>query len=459
LPELNPPAPTPLTIHNLQALYQQRQLTPLQLMERLLPRLQAQEDNPIWISRYSNAELLAAARALQQRPDRDQLPLYGIPFAVKDNIDVAGLPTTAACPALHYVPAASSPVVEALLQAGALLIGKTNMDQLATGLVGTRSPYGICCNRFHPDYIAGGSSSGSGLAVGLGLVAFALGTDTAGSGRVPAALNNIVGYKPTRGIFSTRGLVPACRHLDCLSIFANRTADIATLLPFCSEFDAQDDYARPFAPPSTPVKPLANCHIGVLADPQQEFFGDDDARHCYRASLQKLQRTGARLEPFDFTPFRDAATLLYEGAFLAERSAGLQHFPAVQDTDLLPVIRELMIRGRNYSAVDLFHHQHRLQHLRAQIAPLWRQFDALFLPTHGPVYRLDEIQDNPLQLNRNLGYYTNFVNLLDLSTLALPAGMRACGIPFGITLVAPAFQDLSLLAWARTWESLQIAQG
>jgi allophanate hydrolase len=442
-----------LMIADLRTAYEQGSLSPTLLVETLIKRMNTDRDNPVWIKRVADNELRQAARVLEARNDRHKLPLYGVPFAVKDNIDVAGMPTTAACPALEYLPVSSSPLVSLLLDAGAMLIGKTNMDQLATGLVGTRSPYGECRNAFNPDYISGGSSSGSALAVALGHVSFALGTDTAGSGRVPAALNHLIGYKPSRGLLSTRGLVPACRHLDCVSLFVRRVADLDSLLPLCIAFDAEDPYARRMPPPRYAARPLSASRFGILAEAQREFFGDEDAAACYDRALSRLSALGASLQVFDFTPFEEAAQLLYEGAFLAERSAALEHYPAVGDRDLLPVIQRLLEKGRGFSARQLFADQQRLQALRARIAPLWKTLDSLFLPTIGPAYLRSEVRESPLTLNRNLGHYTNFVNLLDMSAMAVPAGVRRSGIPFGVQFVAPAFSDCQLLDWAREWEA------
>jgi len=371
--------------------------------------------------------------------------LSGLTFAVKDNIDVAGVPTTAGCPGFAYTPSESAVVVQRLNSAGAVAVGKTNMDQFATGLVGTRSPYGACRCVFDERYISGGSSSGSAVAVALGLVDFALGTDTAGSGRVPAACNNIIGLKPTRGLLSTRGVVPACRSLDCVSIFA-RTLDMAKrVFDVVRGFDAQDPYARESAVAGVPIK-----RFGVLAPAQREFFGDEEAAALYELALQRFEpRTD-----IDFTPLHLAAQLLYSGPWVAERLAAIEPFFDQHADAMDPVVREVIGGAKQYSAVDAFKAQYDLQRLKRQTDELWQMVDALVLPTTPTIYSLAQVAADPFRLNTNLGYYTNFVNLLDMSALAVPAGFRANGLPFGISLVGPAFADTLLLEQAERYLTL-----
>jgi len=369
-----------------------------------------------------------ASPAPSRNPDG---PLAGLRFAVKDNIDVAGMPTTAGCPSYAYTPADSAPVVEALLDAGAVCVGKTNLDQFATGLVGTRSPYGPCRNPHNPDYISGGSSSGSAVAVATGETDFALGTDTAGSGRVPAAFNGLIGFKPTKGLLSTQGVVPACASLDCVSIFS-KTVDLARRV------------FRACAPPASASFPGGPWRIGV-ADPASLFFDNDaSAQAAYAAALAQWQARGHTLVFIDPAPFLATARLLYEGPFLAERYAAVGAFLDTEPADADPTVSAIIRSGANHSAHALFSAMDRLRELQAQAAELWQQMDLLMLPTAPTCYTIEAVQADPVRLNSNLGTYTNFVNLLDLCAIAVPSGALASGIPTGVTLLAPAFQDEAL---------------
>jgi allophanate hydrolase len=421
-------------------------LTPSALVERLEPALARSDDDAIWITRLGSAQLRAMAAELETRAARDgmaALPLFGVPFAVKDNIDVAGLPTTAACPDFAYTPDRSASVVEKLRRAGALLIGKTNLDQFATGLVGTRSPYGVPRNPFDPDYIPGGSSSGSAVAVARGLVTFSLGTDTAGSGRVPAAFNNIVGLKPTRGLISTAGVVPACRSLDCVSVLALTVEDAIEVLAQAGGPDAADPFSRRAPPgfaPALVAAPPAFA-FGVPRMEQRRFFGDDDARDLFSTAVARMAAMGGRAVDVDYQPFAETAALLYDGPWVAERAAALGDFLVRSPQALHPVTRQIVAGAGRFTAVDAFNGRYRLEALRAATEPLWATIDCLLLPTAGTIYRLDEIEREPIALNSNLGYYTNFVNLLDLAAIALPNGFDRHGLPAGITLVAPAWHD------------------
>jgi allophanate hydrolase len=377
------------------------------------------------------------------------LPLYGVPFAVKDNIDVEGRPTTAACPAFAYTASDSATVVRKLCNAGAILVGKTNLDQFATGLVGTRSPYGACRNPFDARYISGGSSSGSAVAVAAGLVSFALGTDTAGSGRVPAAFNNIVGWKPTRGRVSTAGFVPACRSLDCPSVFALTCDDAATVARVASGFDAADPYSRPpeefaAAAPEFPGK----FRFGIPADNQLEFFGNGAGPVLFRQAAQRMEELGGVAVSIDYAPFLAAAKLLYEGPWIAERLAAIRGFHAAHADAILPVTRSIIGGAARTSAVEAFEGQYELRRISRLAQEQWRRMDVLLLPTAGRIYTIDDVQREPLQLNRNLGYYTNFVNLLDLAAVAVPNGFEPGGLPNGVTLIGPMGTDDALLKLA-----------
>jgi allophanate hydrolase len=420
-------------------------LTPTQLARDVLAAAAGGDRHHTWIHRLTDEDVLAQARRVENMPAARELPLYGVPFAVKDNIDVAGQPTTAACPAFKYTAGATATAVQRLLDAGAILIGKTNLDQFATGLVGTRSPYGAGKNAFDSRYISGGSSSGSALAVALNLVSFSLGTDTAGSGRVPAGFNNIIGLKPTRGAISTAGVVPACRTLDCVSIFALTAGDAWDVFQIARGYDAADAYSR-HAQPSRhmPVTPL---RCGVPRASQLEFCGDAEAAAVFGRAVAFAQQCGAEIVEIDFAPFRDAAALLYQGPWIAERLAGIKEFFAAHPQELHPVTREITAGGARYSAVDAFEAAYRLQELKQRAAAEFDAIDVMLVPTAPTLYTIAEVEADPVRLNSNLGAYTNFVNLLDLAAIAVPAGMRKDGLPSGITLIAPACSEPLLCAF------------
>ncbi len=420
-------------------------LDPLDLVREVHARIKAQSDNPVWIHVLSMAELAPLLARLKE-PDAQHLPLFGIPFAIKDNIDLAGVPTTAACPAFEYVPETSAFVVDQLIAAGAIPIGKTNLDQFATGLVGTRSPYGAVRNAFDERYISGGSSAGSAVAVALGQVSFALGTDTAGSGRVPAAFNNLVGYKPTRGLLSATGVVPACRTLDAVSVFALTVLDAETVMQQAVAYDAADCYARvPVASMlSTPVK-----RIGVPTAPDLEFFGDDEYQQLFAAAVRLAGNTGFELVEVDISPLLAAARLLYEGAWVAERRLAVGELMNQVPDVLRPEIRAILEPADSISALDYFKGAYALAAHRRFADALFRDVDAVLVPTTPTHFTLAEIEADPLVRNARLGHYTNFMNLLDLCGVALPAGFTNVGLPFGVTLIGDAMSDARLLAAAR----------
>ncbi len=430
-----------LNITSLLEGYRSGEMTPSAMLRSIAPSLD--QDPAVWIHRFSGDTLDERARELEARGP-EGLPLYGIPFAVKDNIDVFGLPTTAACPAFSYLPEADAYVVRRLLDAGAICIGKTNLDQFATGLVGVRSPYGVPKNAINAAYIPGGSSAGSAVAVASGLVSFALGTDTAGSGRVPAAFNNIVGCKPTRGLLSTSGVVPACRSLDCVSIFATSATDAHAVLRVTADFDANDAYGR--RNPRPPQRQISR--IGIPQPAQLEFFGNSGYSQCWDRAVASLSERGFEIIMIDFSPFRNAAKLLYEGPWVAERYLATRKLFDSNPDAFHPVTRAIIAGGKNGTAAEAFEAQYRLAALRRQTEMLWDAVDALCTPTAGTIYRVDEVEADPIQLNSNLGHYTNFMNLLDLCGLAVPAGFDLQGLPFGISYAAPPFQDEALLALA-----------
>ncbi len=434
-----------LDIQALLAGYRSGEFTPKEVMEEVLARQDGGTDNPIWITLLSREQIMAYVEALEDVPP-ESLPLYGIPFAIKDNIDLAGVPTTAACPEYAYTPEESAHVVRRLIEAGAIPVGKTNLDQFATGLVGVRSPYGACQNSFNPDYISGGSSAGSSVAVATGLVSFSLGTDTAGSGRVPAAFNNLVGLKPTRGILSTQGVVPACRTLDVVSIFALNSLDAESVFQVAADFDRADAYARPMqAPLLGHGIPGAGFRFGVPREDQLTFFDDVESHALFTASVAKLEAMGGEVVEIDFAPFLEAARLLYEGPWVSERYVAAEDLITTKPEALLEVTRSIIGGGASPSAASAFKAQYRLMELKRASEAVWDEVGFILTPTAGTIYRIDEVEADPIQLNSNLGYYTNFMNLLDLSALAVPAGFRDDGLPNGVTLFAPAFYDRELL--------------
>jgi allophanate hydrolase len=367
-------------------------------------------------------------------------PLSGLRFAVKDNIDVQGMPTTAACPAFAFTPTAHAKVVQRLLDAGACLVGKTNLDQFACGLNGTRSPYGAVPNAFNPDYVSGGSSSGSAYVTATGQVDFALGTDTAGSGRVPAGLNNLVGLKPTKGLISTQGVLPAAQSVDCVSIFAADVGLAARVLQVAMGYDAADPYSRALTLADMALP--AAFRFGVPSS--LEFCGDVAAEAAFADAITRMQALGGTAVTIDFTPFADAASLLYESALVAERYAAIRTFFDANEDEVVEPVRSIIARGRDYSAADLYEAQTKLRAFGQQAATLWQGMDVLLVPTAPTQYTIAAMHADPVALNRNLGAYTNFVNLLDYAALSVPSSMRSDGLPFGITLIGPCASDWQL---------------
>ncbi|WP_144630949.1 allophanate hydrolase [Bordetella genomosp. 13] len=420
----------------------------------LAPYLELDAHDNAWIARLDRARLDAQLRELAQRlasagGDLASLPLYGVPFAIKDNIDAAGWPTTAGCPAFAHDPVGDATVVARLRAAGAILVGKTNLDQFATGLVGTRSPYGAVANSFDPAYVSGGSSSGSASVVARGLAVFSLGTDTAGSGRVPAGFNNLVGLKPTRGWLSTAGVVPACRTLDCVSVFALTVDDASRVAEIAGGFDASDPYSRerPASASPWPGKPR-------LAIPAQlEFHGDEQARLAFEQSVRQLRELGADVHEIDFTPFVELAGLLYQGPWVAERFCAVEGLWREQPDAIHPVVRGIVEQASRYTAADTFRAEYRRADLARAIHGALAGFDALVVPTSPSIYTIEQLQADPVTLNSRLGHYTNFANLADLSALAVPAGLREDGLPVGITLIGMAWQDAALAEFGRVWQA------
>ena len=410
-------------------------------------------DNPVWISKADEAALDAQlddlrARLAQVGGDPSRLPLFGVPFAVKDNIDAAGFETTAGCPAFAYAPERDATVVGRLRAAGAILLGKTNLDQFATGLNGTRSPYGPVRNAIDERYVSGGSSSGSAVAVARGDVMFALGTDTAGSGRVPATLNGLVGVKPTRGLLSTTGVVPACRSLDCVSIFARDLGGAARVLEVARGFDASDPWSREAARDALGDAGWSAPATSLAVPARPEFFGDDLQRAAWEATLERLRAAGVELVEVDTAPLAEIAAMLYGGPWVAERDAAIGDFARAHPDAVHPVVGAI-VTGRSGSARDAFEAQYRMAALRRRVEHAWRSHAALLLPGVPTTYTIERMLADPVELNSRLGVYTNFANLLDLAGLNVPAGRRGDGLPFGVSLVGAGFSDDRLLGLAR----------
>jgi len=435
--------PAILDIASLEAGYRSGAFTPLDVAREILARIAARSDRAAWISRRPDAEILEEARAMTERGPSGAL--WGIPFAVKDNIDAAGLETTAACPSFAYRPEQDAVAVARLKAEGALLIGKTNLDQFATGLNGTRSPYGAPRCVFDDAYVSGGSSSGSAVAVAVGQVAFALGTDTAGSGRVPAAFNNIVGVKPTRGLVSTSGVVPACRSLDCVTAFAATVGDADRVRRVMQGEDRDDAYSRRM---EARALPLTRFRFGVLAEADREFFDDRETAALYDAAIARLASLGGEAVFIDYAPFRDCASLLYGGPWVAERLAAIEAFVCRHAEEMDPIVRAIIAGARGMTAVEAFRGAYALERSRKAAACEWDKMDVLLLPTAPTIYRVAEMMREPLARNADLGRYTNFVNLLDCCAVAVPAGFRPDGLPAGVTLIAPAFADDALAVLA-----------
>lgn len=436
------------TLAQWRAAYCDQGYSPQELLSPLLATLST--NDPAWLYLIDEAALTERLESLEAQRlasgSLDGLPLYGVPFAIKDNIDAAGMPTTCACPAFSRVPERSATVVERLEAAGAVLIGKTNLDQFATGLVGTRSPHGAVPNTFNAEFVSGGSSSGSASVVARGLVPFALGTDTAGSGRVPAGFNNIVGLKPSRGWLSTSGLVPACRTLDCISVFALTVGDAETVATIAGGYDAADPYSRR-NPCTAPVSVGTRPKLAVPDEP--EFFGDVQNQAVYEQALAKLRQGGAEIVPIDFAPFAELAELLYYGPWVAERTLAVE---GVEPEQINPVVRGIVQSGHDYTACDAFRAEYRRAELARTINDLLDGFDALVVPTSPTLRTLAEMDVEPVRYNSQFGTYTNFTNLADLCALAVPAGFRSDGLPAGITFIAPAWHDRALSALGQRWQ-------
>lgn len=416
--------------------------TPSGLIEELYQKIEAWNDPAIFIHLPEKQTLLDIAAAVEAMPN--SLPLWGVPFVIKDNIDVALWPTTAACPEFSYIPETDAHAVKLLREAGAIPIAKANLDQFATGLVGTRSPYGVARNAIAPEFLPGGSSSGSASSVAAGLCVFSLGTDTAGSGRVPASFQELIGWKPTRGLLSSRGVVPACRSLDCISVFANTAADALTI----SEVVGRYDEADPFSSKVVPTGNLGQSfRFGVPRE--LDFAGDPDTPGLFAAAVKHMESIGGIAVEIDLTPFTEAAKLLYEGPWVAERWVAVGDFVEASPDSVFPVTRKILEGSKGWDAAAAFKAQYQLRAFARQAEAVWKTIDVLLLPTTPRLYTVEENLAEPYGTNATLGRYTNFMNLLDLAAVAVPAGRARNGrAPWGVTIAAPAGRDASLLALA-----------
>lgn len=438
-----------LKLESLSSAYQSGETTPRGLITQL--REQAIALNPeftMFIHILSEQELEPYFAALELR-QVSELPLYGVPFAIKDNIDLAGIPTTAACPDFSYIPQQSATVVAQLIALGAIPLGKTNLDQFATGLNGTRSPYGSCRNSVHADYPSGGSSAGSALAVALGVASFALGTDTAGSGRVPAALNNLVGIKATKGLISTAGVVPACRTLDCTTFLTATAAEASQLLALTAKKDRHDEYSRvnpSWNGASAFGTPTKGFRFGIPAQP--EFLGCIESAELFAATIENLKSLGGIAVEIDFTPFLDAAKLLYEGPWVAERYSVVQELIEQKPEAVLPVIHAVLQKTAENNAVDTFRAFYQLQKLKVKCDAILADLECILTPAYPRPVTLQELREEPVVKNSELGFYTNFMNLLDYSAVAVPAAFMENGLPWGVTLFGRPFTDQYLLGLA-----------
>lgn len=432
------------------AAHRQGVIAPTDTIRQCYERIRSIDDPGIFISLRDEAAVFAETQSLSV--GRTRGPLFGLPVAVKDNIDVAGLPTTAACPAFAYSATHDAMAVARLRAAGAIVIGKTNLDQFATGLVGTRTPYPVPRNPLRSDLIPGGSSSGSAVAVARGIVPIALGTDTAGSGRVPAMFNNVVGLKPSPGMVSARGVVPACRSLDCVTIFALTVEDAWIALTVVAGYDEADPYSR--AVPIGTIRSEAKAaKLGVPRKRQREFFSDARAAADYDQALARLNRLGCTIAEIDMTPFYDTARLLYEGPWLAERYIAARRVIENDPAALHPITRQIIAKGAALTATEAFEAFYRLEELRKIAANTFADVDGLALPTAPTVYTCEQVLADPINLNSRLGTYTNFVNLLGLCGVAVPAALHADGTPFGITLLAPAGADAVVASIAQRFQA------
>jgi allophanate hydrolase len=423
--------------------------SPVAVIDEAQRRLVAAGDPGIFLDLVPWADLEAAASALPSF-DPERFPLWGLPVAIKDNIALAGRPMTAACPAFAHVPEADAVAVTRLRAAGAIVLGKTNLDQFATGLVGVRTPYPVPRNPFDPSRVPGGSSSGSAVAVARGIVCLALGTDTAGSGRVPAALNGIVGLKPSVGAIPARGVVPACRSLDCVSIFATNVGDAWTAYRVLAAEDPEDPFSRPidWREPAAPPRRIA------VPRAQDLHLDDADALAAWASARARLPAA----DEADIAALLDAARLLYDGPWVAERAVAFGGFAAANPGALNPVTQRILDGAARFTAADVFQGLHALAGHRRAAERFFARYDALVVPSVPCFPTLAELAADPLGPNARLGVYTNFVNLLDLAALAVPGPRRSGGLPAGVTFIGPRGSDAALAALGMQFEAAMASE-
>lgn len=450
-----------LDFQSLRQIYAAGCLAPSQVIEAIYDRIEARGDDGVWILVVPRDSALQRACALEALDDADKRkrPLFGLPFSIKDCIDVAGMPTTAGCPGFAYTATKTNLAVQRAMDAGAILIGKTNLDQFATGLVGVRTPYGVAENPFNRDYIPGGSSSGAAVSVASELVSFAFGTDTGGSGRVPAGFNNIVSLKPTLGLLSRVDMVNACRSLDTIAIFALTAPDALEVLDICAARDPADVFAR--TPPAVPARTSCDRGPFTFAAPradQRQFFGNADAQALFDEALRELARMGGRATEVDYEAFLEVNEFLFNGPWLAERLVSLKSFIRDNPQAIHPVTREIILGGAAYSAADMVAGVHRLKELRGRISRQFDGIDVLVVPTAGTIYRVREIEADPITLNAGMGYYTNFVNLLDMAAVTVPNGFLSNGLPMGVTFIGRAFSDGYLAALGGAYHGRRVSR-
>ena len=437
-----------LNINTLRENYLENKTSIREVISSIQTKIEETKNHNIWIYTLNENELEVYIKNLEEKNPKD-FPLYGIPFAIKDNIDLENIPTTAGCPQYSYTPKESAFAVEELIQAGAIPIGKTNLDQFATGLVGTRSPYGECKNSINPEYISGGSSSGSAVSVALEMASFSLGTDTAGSGRVPAAFNNLIGLKATKGVVSTSGVVPACRSLDCVTIFAKELNSIETVFEIINNYDEKDIYSRVYTP--TKKESKEKFTFAIPQKSQLKFFGDEEAEKLFFQAVKKFESLGGKAYEIDYEPFNQSANLLYSGPWVSERYIAIKDVITKTPQVVNETVRTIISSGQNKDAINYFESEYILKTNRKIADKIFAKFDFMLTPTTGTIYKIAEVNVDPIQLNTNLGYYTNFMNLLDLSAIAVPAGFRKDGLPFGVTIVADAFDEKILLDYSKKY--------
>jgi len=437
-----------LNINELREKYLKKELCVAEVIADIFEKIEQTKDHNIWITTLSKEQLEPYIKNLEKK-SIEELPLYGIPFAIKDNIDLENIPTTAGCKEYEYLPKKSAFVVQQLVDAGAIPIGKTNLDQFATGLVGTRSPYGECKNSIDPEYISGGSSSGSAVSVALDMASFSLGTDTAGSGRVPAAFNNLIGLKATKGVVSTSGVVPACRSLDCVTVFAKTLEDTKAIFDVVNKYDEEDIYSRVYTPSTHKLK--ESFTFAIPKKEQLKFFGDEQALELFEKAVKKFESIGGKAVEIDYEPFNESANLLYSGPWVTERYIAIKDVITKTPEVVEKTVRTIISGGDKIDAINYFESEYTLKKNRKYADKIFAKFEFMLTPTTGTIYKIDEVNSNPIELNTNLGYYTNYMNLLDLCAVAVPAGFRENKLPFGVTIVADNFQENKILSYCEQY--------